>query len=156
MLRNCSQAYSWTKLTTCCSKGLMFLITVSRLFPVLIWILHVVFANQRTLETCSQTLFSSMLGKQNIIWSCCKHCLRPVLNTIVQLILGRSWARLVRQFQRIIHSVCESDLLVYKHLTNWSQPIFLFQTLEQLIPTNLLVSNMWATDRSQSACLHTF
>jgi len=40
----------WTKLTTCCSKGLMFLITVSRLFLGLIWILHVVLANQLLLR----------------------------------------------------------------------------------------------------------
>ena len=43
----------WTKLTTCCSKCLMFLRTVSRLFSGLFWILHVMLANQRTLETCS-------------------------------------------------------------------------------------------------------
>ena len=30
----------WTKLTTCCSKCLMFLTTVSRLFSGLFWIFH--------------------------------------------------------------------------------------------------------------------
>ena len=59
-----------------------------------------------------------------------------------QLILGCSWARLARHFQRFINKVCENDLLVYKHLTNRSQLIFLFTN-----SANLLVLNTWAIDR---------
>ena len=40
-----------------------------------------------------------------------------------------------------------ADLLVDKHLTNWSQPIFLFKHLSNWSQPVFLFANTWATDR---------
>ena len=96
----------WTKLTTCCSKGLMFLITVSRLFLGLIWILHVVLANQLLLRPVL------------------KHCSEHHCTTDLS-----SWSHVVLANQLLLRHVLKhcSEHHCTTDLSNWSQPIFLFK-----------------------------